>query len=77
MVSISDLLQEKVPELLQESAFQALFEGDAVGFDYTVGVNDIAIDSNGSNIILDVQVSSSLPTAVSPQIDHPDRYPSP
>jgi len=63
MVSLSDLLQEKVPELLQESAFQALFEGDAVGFDYTVGVNDIAIDSNGSNIILDVQVSSALPTA--------------
>lgn len=63
MARINSVLAEMVPEMMRETALQAVFEGEAGGFEFVIGVGEIAIDDNGGNINLDVGLASSLPTA--------------
>lgn len=60
---INEMLQEKLPPMLRDTAMQAVFEGEAGGFEYFIGVGDISIDGGGGNVALDVGLSSTLPTA--------------
>lgn len=66
MRKINDALAQKVPEMLSDPLFEAVFTGTAGPVDYRIGIAEIAIDTDGANTFLDVQVdaaSGSTPPA--------------
>lgn len=63
IAQINSMLSSKLPQMLQESAIQAMFQGEAGDFSYFLGVGNVAIDDQGANVGLDIQLDSSLPTA--------------
>ena len=69
---VNDALASKVPELLSGPLFAAVFTGNVAGFDYRLGIADVAIDANGANAFVDIQVDSAVtPPACVPAFAEP------
>jgi len=59
MRKINEALAAKVPEMLSDPLFAAVFTGTAGPVDYRIGVSDITIDKDGANTFLDIQVDAA------------------
>lgn len=59
MRKINEALAAKVPEMLSDPLFAGVFTGTAGPVDYRIGVAEIAIDQNGANTFLDIQVDAA------------------
>ena len=59
MRKINAALAEKVPAMLADPLFAGVFTGTAGPVDYRIGVAEIAIDKDGANTFLDVQVDAA------------------
>lgn len=62
MRKINEALASKVPEMLSDPLFAAVFTGTAGPLDYRIGIADVTIDKDGANTFLDIQVDAAAGT---------------
>ncbi len=70
---LNAMLSEKVPSMVQDALFEAMFRGSAGPLDYAVGLASIEIDDGGATTLVDMEVdhSGSTPPCMAGLSDTP------